>query len=107
MLETLQPPQKILFGATGGITAAISVCHKLTSVYLPPPEVLTLNVFLISGNNQSHPPTPPQASWELPISAHRRIRLLTQKDTLAVTKYFPSRSSDIGLDAPPSLPPLA
>lgn len=63
LVEALQPPQKILFCATGGITAAISVCHKLTSVYLSPPEVLTLNMFLISGNNPTpSPPAPPHST---------------------------------------------
>lgn len=88
------------------ITVAISgLSHPDLSLSVPV-EVLTLTLFLISGNNQSHnppsspwkpPPTlappslllpRPQASWEPPISTQRPIRLLTRTDTLAMKIFF-------------------
>lgn len=95
------------------------VSHILTSLYLFPLKVLTLTMFLISGNNQpSHPPIPlnipPLLScccWghkphgnrlSLPSALsdcwHEKIPLQW--------KYFPSPNTDIGLHGPTSLSPV-
>lgn len=93
------------------------VCHILTSLYLPPPpEVLTLTMFLISGNNQSHspllslsiPPLLPRRSWGHKPHGNRLSLTSALSDCWhekipSQWKYFPSPNTDIGLHGPTSL----